>query len=171
MTDLCRYCFMDTPVQYCRDAAHIRLRTPLPLKRGTPKLVKITTQMPSPISPSARRTARLWELYRITDADYESILSHQAGVCAITGKIPNAHLNIDHCHKTGLIRGLLSAWANKGLSFFNDDPACLEAAARYLRNPPAVSAIGKRYGLLGRAQRKKKMIYGSSAVGGHPKPV
>lgn len=113
-------------------------------------------------TPSERRTARLWELYRITDLDYDRVLEAQDGRCAITGKIPTLHLNIDHDHKTGLFRGLLSAWANKGLSFFNDDPACLEAAARYLRNPPAVSAIGPHYGLLGRAQRKKKMIYGGS---------
>lgn len=116
----------------------------------------------SPISPSARRTARLWELYRITDQDYESVLSAQGGVCAISGRTSTRPFNIDHCHATGLFRGLLSPWMNKGLSFFDDDPALLEAAANYLRNPPAVAAIGKRYGLLGRAQRKKKMIYGSS---------
>jgi hypothetical protein len=111
-------------------------------------------------TPAAARTARLWELYRITDEDYEAVLAAQGGVCAITGKIPARHLNIDHEHRTGLFRGLLSPWANKGLSFFNDDPDCLEAAARYLRHPPAVAAIGERYGLIGRAQRKKKMIYG-----------
>lgn len=111
------------------------------------------------------RTKRLWELYRITDEDYRSILKQQGGVCAITGKIPSGNLNIDHRHADGLIRGLLSPWANKGLSFFNDDPDVLEAAARYLRNPPAVIAIGPHYGLLGRAQRKKKMVYGSSISG------
>jgi hypothetical protein len=114
------------------------------------------------MTPASARTARLWELYRITDEDYEKVLAAQGGCCAITGKIPSKHLNIDHDHQTGLIRGLLSPWANKGLSFFNDDPATLEAAAHYLRHPPAVTAIGERYGLLGRAQRKKKMIYGGS---------
>ena len=112
------------------------------------------------ISPSAARTARLWELYRITDADYEAVLAAQGGVCAITGLTSSRNFNVDHDHKTGLFRGLLSGWANKGLSFFDDDPAQLEAAARYLRNPPAVAAIGERYGLLGKAKRKKKMIYG-----------
>lgn len=108
------------------------------------------------------RTKRLWELYRITDEDYDKILSVQSGVCAITGKIPSGNLNVDHDHSTGMIRGLLSPWANKGLSFFDDDPAILEAAARYLRCPPAVTALGERFGLLGRAQRKKKMIYGGN---------
>lgn len=125
----------------------------------------LTGPRPFPMSnPASARTTRLWELYRITDEDYESILTHQGGVCAITGKIPSKHLNIDHRHSDGLIRGLLSPWANKGLSFFNDDPDCLEAAALYLRNPPAVAAIGQRFGLLGRAIRKKKMIYGGAGL-------
>lgn len=110
----------------------------------------------------ARRKERLWSLYRLTPEDYQTILSHQGGICAITGKVSYRNLDVDHDHKTGLIRGLLSPWANKGLSFFDDSPALLRAAARYLESPPAVSAIGPHYGLLGRAQRKKKMIYGVS---------
>jgi hypothetical protein len=111
-------------------------------------------------APSERRTARLWELYRLTDEDYARILALQGGVCAITGRLSARNLNVDHDHTNGLIRGLLSPWANRGLSFFNDDPALLEAAARYLRNPPAVTALGEKYGLIGRAQRKKRMRYG-----------
>ena len=41
--------------------------------------------------------------------------------------------NVDHCHKTGLIRGLLCARCNKAIGWFGDDPALLEAAALYLR--------------------------------------
>ena len=65
----------------------------------------------------------------------------QGGVCAIcsntetivnvrTGK-PKA-LHVDHCHKTGKIRGLLCSRHNKGMGLFNDDPALLRAAAAYL---------------------------------------
>lgn len=114
--------------------------------------------MPTP--QERARTTRLWELYRITDEDYEAVLAHQNGVCAISGVSSSRHLNIDHCHATGLFRGLLGPWANKGLSFFNDNPALLRAAADYLEDPPAVRAIGPHYGLLGKAKRKKKMIYG-----------
>jgi hypothetical protein len=33
--------------------------------------------------------------------------------------------------------------------------------ADYAENPPAIAALGApRYGLIGKAQRKKKMIYG-----------
>src|SRR5262249_11958404 len=107
------------------------------------------------------RQKRLWDFYRLTEDDYKIILAHQGGRCAITGKPPlNVSLNVDHDHGTGLIRGLLSPWANKGLSYFDDSPALLRAAANYLENLPAVEALGKRYGLIGRAAHKKKMVYG-----------
>jgi hypothetical protein len=108
------------------------------------------------------RAKRLWDLYRLTEADYDQILNHQNGVCAISGRLPGAtRLHTDHDHQTGLIRGLLSPFINKGLAYFEDDPYLLRQAADYLENPPAVAALGRRvYGLLGRAKHKKTMVYG-----------
>lgn len=115
--------------------------------------------MPDSLSPRAKR---LWDLYRLREEDYEAVLQFQNGVCAITGRLPGRQrLNVDHCHRTGMFRGLLSPWANKGLAFFDDDPFLLRRAATYLESPPAIEALGRRvYGLLGRAKRKKTMIYG-----------
>ena len=112
--------------------------------------------MPTP------RERRLWELYRLTEADWNKILEFQGGVCPITLRLPGrVAFNTDHDHTSGLIRGLLSPWANKGLSFFDDDPAQLRRAAAYLEQPPAVAALGREvYGLIGRAKRKKNMVYG-----------
>jgi len=108
------------------------------------------------------RTKRLWELYRLTPAQYDLILAFQGGACAISGRLPGKQrLNVDHDHKSGLIRGALSPWINKGLSFFDDDPYLLRRAANYLENPPAVTALGQKvFGLIGRAQRKRVMMYG-----------
>jgi hypothetical protein len=107
------------------------------------------------------RSRRLLELYHLSEEDWNKIFAFQGGVCAITGRLPGRTLNTDHCHDTGLIRGLLTPWANKGLAFFDDDPQQLRRAADYLENPPAVRALGREvYGLVGRAQRKKKMVYG-----------
>lgn len=112
--------------------------------------------MPTP------RERRLWELYRLTEADWNKILEYQGGVCPITGRLPGrVAFNTDHDHTTGLIRGLLSPWANKGLSYFDDSPEQLRRAADYLDSPPAVAALGRPvYGLVGQARRKRKMVYG-----------
>lgn len=111
------------------------------------------------------RQKRLWDFYRLTEEDYATALDFQSGVCAITGRLPGRQsLNVDHDHKTGLIRGLLSPFANKGLSFFDDDPFLLRRAADYLESPPCPTALGRKvFGLLGRAQRKKVMTYGGAA--------
>lgn len=103
------------------------------------------------------------ELYRLSEADYETILTFQGGVCPITGLPASENrMNVDHRHDSGLVRGLISWKANKGLAFFQDSPALLRAAADYLEGiPPATAALGApRYGLIGKAQRKKKMVYG-----------
>jgi hypothetical protein len=61
----------------------------------------------------------------------------QNGVCAICKEA--TVLEVDHDHKTGIMRGLLCPRHNKGLGFFSDKPELLEAAAKYLR----INAEGK----------------------------
>lgn len=67
---------------------------------------------------------------------YDSMLENQGGGCAICGtKTPGARTGvfaIDHCHKTGRVRGLLCTNCNNGIGRFHDDPDRLQRAARYL---------------------------------------
>lgn len=104
-------------------------------------------------------------VYNLTPEEYAEILAFQNGVCAVTGKPPvKTKLHIDHDHKSGLIRGLISWRVNHALAAFNDDPELLRRAADYLENPPAVAALNKKiYGVLGRAKLKKKMVYGQGS--------
>ena len=76
----------------------------------------------------------MYRKYGVTRKDYDTMLVAQAGVCAICGKAENGkRLAIDHCHKTGEVRGLLCALCNTAIGKLNDDPELLERAAMYLR--------------------------------------
>jgi hypothetical protein len=67
---------------------------------------------------------------------YDRLLAAQGGKCAIcrTDKPSKrrAYFDIDHCHVTGTLRGLLCERCNRGIGYFNDSPARLRAAADYL---------------------------------------
>ena len=50
--------------------------------------------------------------------------------------------SIDHCHRTGRVRGVLCQRCNVTIGYFQDDPAvCLRAIA-YLTQPPADAITG-----------------------------
>lgn len=51
--------------------------------------------------------------------------------CQICGAV--GRRVIDHCHKTGRVRGVLCRHCNSGLGHFRDRPELLEAGAAYLR--------------------------------------
>lgn len=109
------------------------------------------------------RQHKLWEVFRLTPEEWDTILEYQGGVCAISGKPPvTVRLSTDHNHRSGLVRGLLSLSMNRGLGYFNDDPVLLRKAADYLENPPAIAALGREvFGVIGKAKHKKTMVYGS----------
>jgi len=80
--------------------------------------------------------------YSITPEIYEKILEDQGGCCAICkidsnksayGKHVSPRFSVDHCHKTGNVRGLLCNSCNRGLGLLGDDPEVLEQAVLYLR--------------------------------------
>lgn len=57
----------------------------------------------------------------------------QNHACAICGKVMRDKLILDHCHKSGNLRGLLCITCNTGLGMFNDNPVLLDNATRYLK--------------------------------------
>lgn len=81
----------------------------------------------------------------MTHAEYEEMLARQAGACAICGVQHTGNrkrvFNIDHCHKTGIVRGLLCDKCNLGIGHF-DDADSLEAAAAYVRRHTQEVATG-----------------------------
>lgn len=133
---------------------------------GTPRV----KQTPEEKADKALRS-RLWLLYRITPeqqvAVEESMRIH--GMTCLLGTSLKG-TGTDHDHNTGLYRGRLAFLINKAMGFVDahakttgmTPTQILQAMARYASIPPAVTAIGYHYGLIGKAQRKRKMIYGSA---------
>ena len=81
------------------------------------------------------KRTNLLKKYRLTVEHFETMKASQNGLCAICGEPPNEgykHLCVDHCHNTGVVRGLLCQKCNKALGGFNDNPALLQTAIEYL---------------------------------------
>jgi len=80
-------------------------------------------------------------LYDITIDEYEEMVEAQSGLCAICGGLPRGRSNVlvvDHCHTTGVIRGLLCHPCNHGIAIIGDTEERLQAAVNYLKRPGRV---------------------------------
>lgn len=82
------------------------------------------------------RNARLLRVYGLTPEQYESMLRKQGGVCAICKRGHGTILDVDHCHKTGRIRGLLCRRCNTFLGLI-EDASSIEEFIRYLAEDEA----------------------------------
>lgn len=82
-----------------------------------------------------RRHAKIRK-YGLTPAEFDAMLDAQGRVCAICGTDkPSKRDNtfrIDHCHKTGNVRGLLCMKCNSALGMLQDSIPSLQKAIEYL---------------------------------------
>lgn len=85
--------------------------------------------------PDIRFAAKL-RAYGLTRAQHDAMLIAQSGLCAIccdpfgAGRLQGPH--VDHCHRTGKVRGLLCRRCNSMLGYVNDCAEILNAAATYV---------------------------------------
>ena len=77
-------------------------------------------------------------VFGITKEEFKAMVKMQKNGCAICEeplKSNDKHsFNIDHCHDTGKVRGILCGKCNRGIGHFNNSEQLLKAAARYLHN-------------------------------------
>lgn len=82
-----------------------------------------------------RRISKI-KSYGLTPQQFDAMLEAQGGRCAICGTDKpskrDATFRIDHCHKSGAVRGLLCMACNSGLGMFRDHVPALMAAIEYL---------------------------------------
>lgn len=106
--------------------------------------------------PAGTRADNLWQKYRITPEEYDALRSAQEHRCRICGVHENDitgvargrprldgtppaeafRLVVDHCHRTGQVRGLLCVACNAMIGQARDRPEVLRAAAAYLEAGP-----------------------------------
>lgn len=74
---------------------------------------------------------RLRSVYSMTLKEYNTLKRNQDGKCAIC-RTEVDRLEVDHCHTTGQVRGLLCGPCNRGIGMLQDSVEVLKSAARYL---------------------------------------
>lgn len=77
-----------------------------------------------------KRKTHLQRTYGLSEEDSNKLLERANKVCEICRK--QDQLVIDHCHDTNKVRGLLCHKCNLGIGHFQDSPALLREAIKYL---------------------------------------
>jgi hypothetical protein len=86
---------------------------------------------------NSSKESYLKKTYNIGMEQYNILFSEQEGKCAICGihqtdlKHP---LYVDHCHNTGIIRGLLCRKCNFAIGLFSENVIFIDNAKKYLEN-------------------------------------
>lgn len=93
-------------------------------------------------SKCSERAGKIRRRYGIDSEHVFTMYKEQKGRCAICNARGDVHelnftgrqvLCIDHCHTSGVVRGLLCSACNKGIGFLRDDPELLREAIKYLK--------------------------------------
>lgn len=89
--------------------------------------------------PIREKAVSLRSNYNLELSDYFKLLKNQEFCCAICKtpiegitKDKQRQANVDHCHKTGKVRGLLCSNCNRGIGLLKDSKQVLSNALRYL---------------------------------------
>lgn len=136
--------------RYCVacDPNFTRLEREIDKKRTKIESAKPTTN-PRQLTPSARqgKNDRLLRKYGINYSEFKKLYKAQKGLCGICGKPEQKRastfssrfkdLSVDHCHKTGAVRGLLCSQCNTAIGLLGDTAEALLKAYQYLANPPS----------------------------------
>lgn len=143
-TKTCRKCQQDLPLSkfYADNRRKDGRRGSCKQCEDTNSKDTVSRQRASSVGRYLGRTRHLKAIYGITLEQFDVLFDTQQGVCAICHSEETAkdqrgitrRLSIDHCHKTGEVRGLLCNACNNGIARFNDNPAILAEAIRYLLN-------------------------------------
>ncbi len=111
----------------CNREAHkrYRLANPVSVREQHRRYRKLNLEK---VRATERRNHR-HRLYGLSQADYDTLLASQGGVCAICASPDRLEVDHDHSHCEGkracgvCVRGILCHQCNTGLGKYNDDPS------------------------------------------------
>ena len=111
----------------------------IPYKAGTPEYQrewrKLHPKTYTEEEKQIKREKALEKRYGVSQEEYEQwqiIQNHSCAICGLHEQESPKALAVDHCHITGIIRGLLCSNCNRAIGLLKDTPALLRAAADYL---------------------------------------
>jgi hypothetical protein len=85
---------------------------------------------------TCKRCEHYWKKYKIRVPEYNKLFDSQDGKCAICSSsdplTKSGTFCVDHCHKTGVVRGLLCVNCNTGIGSLKEDPSRFQSALNYL---------------------------------------
>ncbi|MGW5167330.1 endonuclease VII domain-containing protein [Streptomyces nodosus] len=76
------------------------------------------------------RAGHLKRQYGMTEAERDEMIASQGGVCCVCLSAPATQ--VDHCHETGRVRGVLCFNCNSAIGKLGDDPGAARRVADYL---------------------------------------
>ena len=80
------------------------------------------------------RRKRIQTRFKLAPEKFDKLLQNQQYSCAICKtQLPESELQVDHCHNSGKIRGLLCFSCNLSLGMFKDNIQLLRKAVEYLK--------------------------------------
>lgn len=122
----------------CSDCGKIHLRDAKHLKQGI-KSAECVYYKPPNWSGLEKEDARLQREYGITQDQLNALIEFQDSKCGICLKAignTRASLNVDHDHKTGIVRGVLCSSCNTAIGRLGDNAEGIKRALYYLENTP-----------------------------------
>jgi hypothetical protein len=134
----CKQCICDDEkARYRKDPERVRsrlrerYRTSAEVRAKTREYNRNWAERNPERHKQAQRRSWLKRKYAVTVEWYDAAMEAQDGRCRVCKSKPD-HLVVDHCHRTGAVRGLLCHGCNVALGFLEEDPDRAIALAEYI---------------------------------------
>lgn len=101
-------------------------------RKANPVAYKINATKHRNNNPEKHKGYALKYRYGITYQEYTMMLAQQDNKCAVCHEMPSYTLSVEHCHKTGKVRGLVCQRCNLAIGFM-EQAGLVENISAYLK--------------------------------------